>query len=727
MRAKLKNQLLILLLSNLLLENVFAATAPAEALQQLSAGKSVDLIVEYDDALIEKTAASMRSKTLNLADDENILRYKLREYRTLKNKIDQSIARSDIQQVKDYGHMPLSFKRFTSKAALNTFLAITGVKAVYINARLHHVLAESLPLIEQPVMANVGNSNAAYLGAGATVAVIDGAIDISNAALGACSAPNVPASCHVVASAAFAASPETNTSHGTNVSGIVLGVAPASKIAALNVFDSAGGASVSEVVSAIDWAIANRATYNIVAINMSLGGDTKFTSTCNRDWSATPVSRARNAGINVVIASGNSTFTDGIASPACAPSAISVGAVYDSNIGAVTWNTVPNCTDSTTAADQVTCFSNSASFLTMLAPGAFIDAAVIRFGGTSQASPHVAGAVAVLRAAFPTETVAQIQTRLTSNGVMVTDVRNNISKPRLNLQAAARPTNDAFAARINVSSASGSVSGVSFLATKEASELSHANNAGGSSVWWRWTASAAGQVSLDTTGSSFDTLLGVYTGTSVSTLSKKAANDNNGSLVTSALVFQAVSGTQYQFAVDGTLDETGAAAGNVSLNWSLNTGAQANLSSSVSGPSSVVLGSINGYTLSASNAGPQSASNVVVTLTIPSGASFASVPSGCSINGSVVSCLIEMLASSANQSFVIQLVWNSIVANATISSGISSDVPDSTSSNNTNSLQITQNITDATTNNNADIPTLPEWGMLLMALSMLLIGLRTRI
>ena len=57
--------------------------------------------------------------------------------------------------------------------------------------------------------------------------------------------------------------------------------------------------------------------------------------------------------------------------------------------------------------------------------------------GTSQASPHVAGAVAVLRAAFPNETVDQTITRLTS-GVMVTDSRNDIVKPRLNLPTALR-------------------------------------------------------------------------------------------------------------------------------------------------------------------------------------------------------------------------------------------------------------------------------------------------
>jgi subtilisin family serine protease len=110
-----------------------------------------------------------------------------------------------------------------------------------------------------------------------------------------------------------------------------------------------------------------------------------------------------------------------------------VGAVYDANVGRRAWTA---CTDDTTAADKVTCFSNSASFLTMLAPGALITAAGSTYGGTSQAAPHVAGAAAVLRAAFPGETLNQTVNRMTANGIQVTDQRNGIQKPRLNLLAA---------------------------------------------------------------------------------------------------------------------------------------------------------------------------------------------------------------------------------------------------------------------------------------------------
>ncbi|MFO0006780.1 MAG: S8 family serine peptidase, partial [bacterium] len=112
-----------------------------------------------------------------------------------------------------------------------------------------------------------------------------------------------------------------------------------------------------------------------------------------------------------------------MAAPACSPSAVSVGAVYDSNMGAIGWS---GCSDSSTAADKVTCFSNSTSFLDLLAPGALITAGGHTMGGTSQASPHVAGAMALVAAAFPDATPDEIEARLKSTGVNVTDSRNSV-------------------------------------------------------------------------------------------------------------------------------------------------------------------------------------------------------------------------------------------------------------------------------------------------------------
>jgi hypothetical protein len=109
---------------------------------------------------------------------------------------------------------------------------------------------------------------------------------------------------------------------------------------------------------------------------------------------------------------------------------VSVGAVYDGNNGGLNWG---DCTDATTTADQIPCFSQSASIMTVLAPGSLITAAGITQEGTSQASPHVAGAVAVLAAAAPAQTVDAITSAIANSGPSILDSRNGVTKHRFDL------------------------------------------------------------------------------------------------------------------------------------------------------------------------------------------------------------------------------------------------------------------------------------------------------
>ena len=128
---------------------------------------------------------------------------------------------------------------------------------------------------------------------------------------------------------------------------------------------------------------------------------------------------------------------------------------------------------------------------------------------------------------------------------------------------AAAPGNDAFAAAQALSGESGDVFVTSQEATKEAGEPAHAGNAGGASVWFHWTAQRDGTLTVWTYQPTFDTLLGVYTGSSVDTLSEVASNDNYGGGTTSRVAFPVVSGTDYRIAVDGA----GGASGTFRLRW----------------------------------------------------------------------------------------------------------------------------------------------------------------
>jgi len=219
--------------------------------------------------------------------------------------------------------------------------------------------------------------------------------------------------------------------HGTNVAGIVVGVAPGARVLGLDVFDGSSASSAT-ILAAYNWVLQNRATYNVAAVNLSLGGGS-FTAPCPGDPLAVAFATGRTAGVVTAVASGNNATLNAIASPACAPDAVSVGAVYDANVGGIGYTV---CTDPVTAADRVACFSNSATFLKLLAPGALIDAAGYRMAGTSQATPHVAGAAAVLRAAFPAESASQLITRMVSGGRAVTDPRTSRTTPRLDLARA---------------------------------------------------------------------------------------------------------------------------------------------------------------------------------------------------------------------------------------------------------------------------------------------------
>jgi 5-hydroxyisourate hydrolase-like protein (transthyretin family) len=113
------------------------------------------------------------------------------------------------------------------------------------------------------------------------------------------------------------------------------------------------------------------------------------------------------------------------------------------------------------------------------------------------------------------------------------------------------PANDNFADRVAITGALAIATGTNVGATKEPGEPSHAGNSGGASVWWTWVSACTSSVQIDTFGSSFDTLLGVYTGTRVSELTLVASNDDSGAGLTSKVTFGAVEGTAYQIAVDG--------------------------------------------------------------------------------------------------------------------------------------------------------------------------------
>jgi len=123
------------------------------------------------------------------------------------------------------------------------------------------------------------------------------------------------------------------------------------------------------------------------------------------------------------------------------------------------------------------------------------------------------------------------------------------------------PDNDNFATRTPLYGNIVSTTGRNTGATFEPGEPDPSFE-GGKSVWWTWTATTNASVAMTTAGSSFDTILTVFTGTSISNLVLVAFNDTETN--TSSVTFNVLAGTAYQIAVDGAFG----AAGNIALQLS---------------------------------------------------------------------------------------------------------------------------------------------------------------
>ena len=218
--------------------------------------------------------------------------------------------------------------------------------------------------------------------------------------------------------------------------------------------------------------------------------------------------------------------------------------------------------------------------------------------------------------------------------------------------------NDDFSSATPISGASGSVTGSNAGATMQTGEpRPSARSSVGASVWYRWTAPSGGTATFDTTGSSFDTVLGIYTGSSVSSLSEVASNDDIGSGNTASKTnFTAVAGTTYRIAVYGY----GGATGTIALKWSLETPSAGNddfsSATAISGASGSVTGSNAGATMQTGEPRPSARSSVGASVwyrwTAPSGGTATFDTTGSSFDtvlgiytGSSVSSLSEVASN----------------------------------------------------------------------------------
>ena len=371
-----------------------------------------------------------------------------------------------LQHLHSFGMSPFMVVRVDDQAALDMLRADPDLASVKEDRVAELTLDSSVPVIGAPQAWTAGAT-----GAGQAVAIIDSGVmnththftgkimseacfsttDVGSSSTSLCpggvdssTAPLSGTNCPLSVDGCFHGTHVANIAAGANT--IYNGVAKGASIVAIMAGSSFStgcqGATpcvkffTSDQIRALERVLTlKQGGTPIAAVNMSLGGGQYFDqASCDADDAAekTAIDNLRSAGVVTVISSGNSGFTSSLGSPGCISSALSVGATVD--------------------ADTVVGFSNSSSFLGVLAPGVNVTAAVpnsttavASLDGTSMASPHVAGAVAVLRSAFPALTVDDVIDALKATGLPILDARNGITKPRVNVFAAIQYIQNAVA------------------------------------------------------------------------------------------------------------------------------------------------------------------------------------------------------------------------------------------------------------------------------------------
>ena len=484
----------------------------------------------------------------------------------LQQQLELSLEGTQYSVIHEYDDLPL--------LALELDVpAVAGVASVRSGCTREPDLALEVALYDSVPLINADDvRNAGYDGSGEAVAILDTGVESSHTFFAgrvvdeACfsdgDCPDGSSVQYGVGSAAPCTYSSSDCLHGTHVAGIAAGwysstfsgVAPGANIVAVQVFSDAGGSAVAwnaDIIKGLEYVLSVHDTYNVASVNLSLGGGQYF-GACDYSSFKPAIDNLRAAGVATVISAGNDGWDDSVTSPGCVSTAITVA--------------------SSTKSDARSYFSNAAPIADLIAPGSDIYSSVpggwATLSGTSMAAPHVTGAWALLKSAHPDATVADILAALRRSPTQIA-VTGDRSLPRidvssaLNLLAIPLPANDAFAGAVSLVSPS-DLSASTVRATTEYGEpstcydpdLGLASPIGGT-LWYRVDPVYDTELTIDTAGSGLDTVVGLYQGSSLGSLTMVACDDDYGDTYQSRVVADIVGGQTYWIQAGGFSTSTG--------------------------------------------------------------------------------------------------------------------------------------------------------------------------
>ncbi len=365
----------------------------------------------------------------------------------------ERLARVGFVPVRRFYRIPV-LAGYVNARALAALLADPHVVRISLEGKIAPQLAEAVPLVNLDALHAAGQK-----GTGTQVAMLDTGVDLAHPDLAGVvaaercfcddGAPGPLGCCPDGQNdQSGAGAGQDDHGHGTRVAGVLtsagvhapVGGAPDAQLVVVKVLNASGSGLLSDLLAGLDWVLQFQPDVSVV--NMSLGGGL-YAGDCDAADAVTmafasAVNQLHAAGVLTVAGAGNNQSGTGMIAPACIAKAVSIGAVWDANVGSQTFF---GCTDATTAANQVACWSNSSTTTDVFAPGgsmtsSLLSGTTVTLAGTSYATPIVSACVATLSGAHPAATPDEITAALMTSGVTVVDAKNGLSFPRLDCLAA---------------------------------------------------------------------------------------------------------------------------------------------------------------------------------------------------------------------------------------------------------------------------------------------------